>query len=172
MSVHNYKLKPEDETIIGHYLSTAPDRRIDFEKLFVYKWGQRWLVKDEVLEKLEALETYFRDSARKVALAMCMKKAQDIDFDKRFSDEEEVGFYFVHRIFARYQRRTANPDSRKPGFYDHTFWLLPNVLVWILGQIDLWFSAPSCVDSFAAFQDEQVLEILGPNPRTDPDYPD
>ena len=171
MTAHNYKLKLEDETIIGQYLSTAPDRRIDFSKLFVHKWGQRWLVKDEVLEKLESQETYFRASARKVALAMCMTKAHGVEFDKRFFDDEEVGFYFVHRIFARYQQWTGNPGSRKPGFYDSTFWLLPNVLVWALGQIDLWFTGPACVDSFAAFQDEQVLEILGPNPRTDPDYP-
>ena len=75
MSLPYFKLTPDDKTVIRKYLATTPDSYVDFSSLMYYKWGQRWLVKEEGEEQLELMKMSFCDSARKVAIAMCLSKA-------------------------------------------------------------------------------------------------
>jgi hypothetical protein len=172
VSIPYFKLTPEDQTVIRRHLAATPVVHVNFSSLMYYKWGQNWLVKEEVENQLFTQKLSFRESARKVAIAMCLAKAHGTDYGKRFSDNEDVGFYFVRRIFKPFADRPVVAGKRKPDFYDSSFWASPVVLVWVIEAIDLWFEHDMPpLDSFFAFATEQVDEILGPHPHTDPDYP-
>ena len=171
MSQPYFKLKHEDEVIIRRYLATTPDVSVDFAGMMFCKWGQRWLVKEEVEERLHQSKLGFRNSARTVAIAMCLTKAYGTNFGKRFLDQEKEGCYFVKRIFRPFADAPAEAGNRTPDFYDSAFWASPVVMVWIVNAIDAWFEYDVPNNSFFAFVAEQADEILGPHPHTDPDYP-
>jgi hypothetical protein len=172
MSLPYFKLTSEDETVIRKYLATTPDSYVNFSSLMYYKWGQRWLVKEEVEKQLELMKMSFCDSARKVAIAMCLSKAYGTKYGKKFSEKEKEGFYFVQRIFKPLANSPASNNLHKAEFYDSSFWASPVVLIWTINEVDRWFECNiQEIDSYCAFVVEQIDEILGPHPRTDPDYP-
>lgn len=173
MSLTSFKLRPEDDFVIAHYLVTVPDVDIDFCNYLVYRWEQRYFVKEEVVEQLYGLAGDFRRSTLRVAISMCQTRGLEQKPDKRLLNKEQVGCFFVKKIFEHECQMRPRDAIRKPDFYDLTFWMSPTVLTRIAEKIFGWFGIanPSFPNCYRYFVEEEADRILGPNPRTEPDYP-